>query len=134
MADPPRIQSDPIGSDRTRLDPICQTVRRGGLRRTQADPKKVRQVRLSPPRIRSDPIGSAMTVRQKKFTTASAGKRLYLSPPIGGLNPPTGGLCLPKEEGGQSLSILSGGKSPLPGGLSPWRTFSQTLTLTLTLG
>ena len=62
---PQRIRSDPPTSPPERPP-----------RRTQADPKKVR---LSPPRIRSDPIGSAInwrTVRQKKSTTASAGKRV----------------------------------------------------------
>ena len=92
-----RIRSDPIGSDRIR-QPVRQSVRRGGLRRTQADPKKVRRVRLSPPRIRSDPIGSAInwrTVRQKMAEKS----------------------CNRKVRGGQST--LLGRQSPLLGGQSP---------------
>ena len=131
-----RIRSDPIGSDRIR-----QPVRRGGLRRTQADPKKVRRVRLSPPRIRSDPIGSAInwrTVRQKKAAKVSAGKRLGLSPPIGGLSLPTGGLRPPREKSAKrtrrTLSAANKVRKFFSGGKSPRRTFSLTLTLTLTQG
>ena len=135
-----RIRSDPIGSDRIR-QPVRQSVRRGGLRRTQADPKKVRRVRLSPPRIRSDPIGSAInwrTVRQKKAAKVSAGKRLGLSPPIGGLSLPTGGLCPPREKSAKrtrrTLSAANKVRQFFSGGKSPRRTFSLTLTLTLTQG
>ena len=131
------------GSDRIRSDPPTSPPERPP-RRTQADsggPKKVRRVRLSPPRIRSDPIGSAInwrTVRQKKAAKVSAGKRLGLSPPIGGLSLPTGGLCPPREKSAKrtrrTLSAANKVRQFFSGGKSPRRTFSLTLTLTLTQG
>ena len=136
-ADPRRTRSDPIGSDRIR-QPVRQSVRRGGLRRTQADPKKVRRVRLSPPRIRSDPIGSAInwrTVRQKMAKKSLSRKvRGGQSPLISGKSPLIGGQSPPriKSAADKVRHCPPGEKYPgaIIGGLCPRRTFPLTLTLT----
>ena len=52
-----RIRSDPIRSDRIR-QPVRQSVRRGGLRRTQADSGGPQKSPPSPPESAADPIGS----------------------------------------------------------------------------
>ena len=99
-ADPRRIRSDPIGSDRVRSDPPTSPPERPP-RRTQADSGGPKKSPPSPPESAADPIGSAInwrTVRQKKAAAVSAGKRLGMSPPIGGLSLPTGGLCPPREK------------------------------------
>ena len=65
-------------------------------------------------------------------------KRLGLSPPIGGLSLPTGGLCPPREKSAKrtrrTLSAANKVHQFFSGGKSPRRTFSLTLTLTLTQG
>ena len=85
------------GSDRVR-EPVRQSVRRGGLRRTHTDPKKVRRVRLSPPRIRSDPPSTGGRSARKRSAAVSTSKRRDLSPPTGGLSLPFDGLCPPRKK------------------------------------